>query len=241
MNIQQKWRGGYESVRSVLSATLLGALVGVASIVFASSSAHAAEGLQAGSIATVVGTDGSGLRVRSAAGISNHILEILRDGQRVEILDGPVTAGGLDWYQIKVASVSGWSNGKYLAPVDRAAKSSGPGSTTELADPAPNVPAGARSFMSWTTAYATGNAGVGTRTATGTTVRWGTVSVDPNTIPFGSQLLIEGYEGTVFTAEDRGGGVRGTHVDIFFPDGAAASKYASQQRRVTVIREGYGG
>jgi hypothetical protein len=29
-------------------------------------------------------------------------------------------------------------------------------------------------------------------------------------------------------------------VDIFFPEAVAASKYGSQQRKVTIIREGYG-
>ena len=90
-----------------------------------------------------------------------------------------------------------------------------------------------------TTGYATGNKGVGTRTATGTQVRWGIVSVDPSVIPFGSQLVIDGFEGGVFTAEDRGSAIKGTQVHIYFPEPAAAGKYGMQQRRVTIIREGY--
>lgn len=227
-------------MRTVLNAALLAVLMASGSVMLAAGAAHAADELQVGSIATVAGTDGGGLRVRSAAGITNRVLGTLRDGQRVEILSGSVSVGGLDWYQVKTDTLTGWSNSKYLISVERAPKSASPSYMTELVAPPPDVPAGARAFMSKTTGYATGNPGVGTRTATGTTVRWGTVSVDPNTIPFGSQLLIDGFEGTVFTAEDRGGGVRGTHVDIFFPEGAAATKYGTQQRRVTVIREGYG-
>ena len=44
------------------------------------------------------------------------------------------------------------------------------------------------------------------RTATGTTPRFGTVAVDPRVIPLGSRLLIQGFEGVVFVAEDATGG-----------------------------------
>ncbi|MFN0071595.1 MAG: 3D domain-containing protein [Chloroflexota bacterium] len=226
-------------MRSALNVALLIAFVGIGSFSSATSIARAADELQQGSIATVVGTDGSGLRVRLAPGITNRVVGTIREGQRLDILDGPVHSGGLDWYQIKLDALTGWSNAKYLVPVDRAPKSASP-YMSELVAPMPEVPAGARALISKTTGYATGNPGVGTRTATGTTVRWGTVSVDPGVIPFGSQLLIDGFDGTVFTAEDRGSGVKGTHVDIFFPEPAAASKYGTQQRRITVIREGYG-
>jgi 3D (Asp-Asp-Asp) domain-containing protein len=165
---------------------------------------------------------------------------MVKDGAKLQVLDGPEAADGLEWYKVKSESHTGWSNAKYLtaAPLDRAPKSASP-YESELAAPVPPIPSGARSFVSKTTAYATGNKGVGTRTATGTAVRWGTVSVDPSVIPFGSQLLIDGFDGTVFTAEDRGSGVKGTHIDIFFTDGAVAGKYGTQQRRVTILREGY--
>ncbi len=57
-------------------------------------------------------------------------------------------------------------------------------------------------------------------TATGTRVHWGTVAVDPNHIPYGCRLTIEGFPGTVFTAEDTGGAILGywNRVDIWFPD-----------------------
>ena len=40
-----------------------------------------------------------------------------------------------------------------------------------------------------------------------------TIAVDPGTIPYGSKVLINGI---VYTAEDRGGGVKGNHIDIFY-------------------------
>jgi 3D (Asp-Asp-Asp) domain-containing protein len=228
-------------VRGLLTAALLPALLGLGyAFIVAPHEATAAE-LQAGSTVTVTGTEGNGLRIRSAPGIASNPLTTVKDGSRLQILAGPEAADGLDWYKVKSDSHTGWSNSKYLtvAPPDRAPKSANP-YESELAAPVPPVPAGARTFVSKTTAYATGNKGVGTRTATGTAVRWGTVSVDPTVIPFGSQLLIDGFDDTLFTAEDRGSGVKGTHVDIFFPDGAVAGKYGTQQRKVTVVREGYG-
>jgi 3D (Asp-Asp-Asp) domain-containing protein len=228
-------------VRGVLNAALLLTVVGLGSAITASPFTAEAAGLEVGSIVTVTGTDGSGLRVRSAPGITKNVLTTIRDGQKLEILDGPETADGLDWYQVKSGSIKGWSNGKYLvaAPAERAPKSASP-YDSELVASAPAVPAGARTFVSRTTGYARGNKGVGSKTATGTGVRWGTVSVDPSVISFGSQLLIEGFDGGIFIAEDRGSAIKGTHVDIFFPEAVAATKYGSQQRKVTIIREGYG-
>ncbi len=93
--------------------------------------------------------------------------------------------------------------------------------------------------MARVTGYSTGNPGVGTITATGTTVRWGVVAVDPSYIPLGSHLEIEGLGGR-FVAEDTGGAVRGAHVDVFLPDPGAFPGFATQYRRVTVVREGPG-
>jgi 3D (Asp-Asp-Asp) domain-containing protein len=53
-------------------------------------------------------------------------------------------------------------------------------------------------------------------------------------VPLGSRLLIDGYD-TVFIAEDTGGGVRGAHIDIFFPDYASALRFGVQQRAVTIL------
>lgn len=50
------------------------------------------------------------------------------------------------------------------------------------------------------TAYTAGYGGVGTRTATGTTVHVGTVAVDKKVIPLGTEMFIVGSSGPTPTA-----------------------------------------
>ena len=67
------------------------------------------------------------------------------------------------------------------------------------------------------TAYTTGHGGVGTRTASGTTVRRGVVAVDRSVIPLGTRMYIVTKKGYVYglaTAEDTG--VKGDKVDLYF-------------------------
>jgi len=72
-----------------------------------------------------------------------------------------------------------------------------------------------------TTAYTHTDAGCNMTTATGTTVRWGTVAVDPKVIPYGTRMFIVSNDGQyiygIATAEDCGGGVKGKHIDLYFP------------------------
>lgn len=57
-------------------------------------------------------------------------------------------------------------------------------------------------------------------TATGAPVIEGqTIAVDPNVIPYGTKVVINGH---IFTAEDCGGGVNGRHIDIYVSDHARA-------------------
>jgi uncharacterized protein YabE (DUF348 family) len=63
----------------------------------------------------------------------------------------------------------------------------------------------------WATWYTAASAGGGS-TATGTSVRKGTVAVDPRVIPLGTSLYIPGYGYGV--AEDTGGAVVGNIIDL---------------------------
>ena len=75
---------------------------------------YAADELKPGSSATVDGTGGSGLRVRSGPGPTSNVLTTLRDGESVEITGAPIESNGMVWYPVKAAKFSGWSNAQYL-------------------------------------------------------------------------------------------------------------------------------
>ena len=227
-------------MRLAFNAALVGLLLGASGL--AVPGVAVAEGaLAVGGTATVTGTEGAGLRVRSGPGIRYPVQIILAEGRTVPIVDGPVTTGGVTWYQVKTRGPTGWVMARYLAPpvaVPRATGSSSSGSAGSGSSSGSGAGA-PRSFVAKITSYSSGEPGVGTRTATGTTVRWGVVSVDPQVIPLGSELEIEGFGGR-FVAEDTGGAVRGALVDIWLPDVEASYRFGTQYRRVTVLREGSG-
>ena len=71
------------------------------------------------------------------------------------------------------------------------------------------------------TAYYHGDPGCDMITATGTTVRIGTVAVDPRIIPYGSRMFIVSNDGVyiygVAVAEDCGGAIKGDRIDLYMP------------------------
>lgn len=69
------------------------------------------------------------------------------------------------------------------------------------------------------TAYTTprdGRGGWTGKTFTGTTPKIGVVAVDPNVIPLGTKLYVDGYGECV--AEDTGGVIKGKKIDLFMQD-----------------------
>lgn len=70
------------------------------------------------------------------------------------------------------------------------------------------------------TAYHSSDAGCDTITATGTTVRVGTVAVDPSVIPYGTRMYIVTNDGKyiygIAVAEDCGGAIKKNRVDLYF-------------------------
>lgn len=71
------------------------------------------------------------------------------------------------------------------------------------------------------TAYTHTDAGCDFITSTGTTVRVGTVAVDPTIIPYFTRMFIVTNDGMyvygIATAEDCGGAIKGDRIDLYFP------------------------
>ena len=71
------------------------------------------------------------------------------------------------------------------------------------------------------TAYTHTDAGCDFVTATGTTVHWGTVAVDPRYIPYGTRMFIVSDDGEyvygIAVAEDCGGDIKGDRMDLYMP------------------------
>jgi 3D (Asp-Asp-Asp) domain-containing protein len=88
------------------------------------------------------------------------------------------------------------------------------------------VSAGGRTITVSATGYALPGA-----TATGLSVGWGVVAVDPSVIPLGTHMTIPGYGEAV--AADTGGAVVGSTIDLWFPTVAQANAWG--RRTVTIV------
>jgi len=74
-------------------------------------------------------------------------------------------------------------------------------------------------------------------TASGRPAKEGyTIAVDPKIIPMHSIVYIPGIG--VRYAEDTGGAVKGTHIDVFFEKDSLCRDFGVQQRNVYIIEEG---
>ena len=61
-----------------------------------------------------------------------------------------------------------------------------------------------------------------------------TVAVDPQIIPYGTRLMINGV---IYTAEDCGGGVNGNHIDIFYDTHEESRAHGIQAAEVFLIQQ----
>lgn len=70
-------------------------------------------------------------------------------------------------------------------------------------------------------------------TAMGTAIRYGVAAVDPNVIPLGTRLYIEGYG--YARAEDTGGAIKGNKIDLGFGSKAQSNNWGRRTVRVTIL------
>ena len=91
------------------------------------------------------------------------------------------------------------------------------------------------------TAYTHTDEGCDMTTATGTTVHWGTVAVDPTVIPYGTRMFIVTNDGAYIyglsTAEDCGGAIKGNRLDLYFPTDAECWQFGVRSATVYFLDE----
>jgi 3D (Asp-Asp-Asp) domain-containing protein len=61
----------------------------------------------------------------------------------------------------------------------------------------------------------------------------GIVAVDPNVIPMGTRLYVEGYGEAI--AADQGGAIKGNRIDLFFDSRSEAMSWGMRTVKVTVL------
>lgn len=61
-----------------------------------------------------------------------------------------------------------------------------------------------------------------------------TVAVDPEVIPLGSKIILDGHE---YIAEDTGSGVKGNHIDIYFDSHEEALEWGVKTLEVQVFED----
>jgi uncharacterized protein YabE (DUF348 family) len=81
-----------------------------------------------------------------------------------------------------------------------------------------------------------GNTATGTKpTRNSDGSKWSTVAVDPRAIPLGTELWVEGYG--YARAEDVGGAVKGSIIDLFFTNGSAEyENWHTHKVRVYILK-----
>ena len=73
-------------------------------------------------------------------------------------------------------------------------------------------------------------------TATGQKPKWGTIAVDPKVIPYGTKVYIP-YFNRTFVANDCGGAIKGTKIDIFMNSSKECYKFGRRNIEIIVLND----
>jgi len=110
-------------------------------------------------------------------------------------------------------------------------------SQLKVAQSAANEPASGRELMVTATAYTAYCAGCSGTTAIGIDLRSNpdqkVIAVDPNVIPLGSRVWVEGYGEAI--AGDTGGAIKGNKIDVFIPTQNEALKWGRKQVKLKIL------
>lgn len=88
------------------------------------------------------------------------------------------------------------------------------------------------------TAYTISDDGWSNKTASGMTTFVGMVAVDPNIIPLGTKIYVEGYG--IAIAGDTGGAIKGNIIDLFFNSASECYRFGRQHGLKVYILENQG-
>jgi len=88
-----------------------------------------------------------------------------------------------------------------------------------------------RVFIAEATAYTH----TGYRTASGAYPRYGLIATDPQVIPLGTKLYVEGYGYAI--AADTGGAIKGDKIDVFFDTRGRCFQWGRRHVKVFVLEE----
>lgn len=100
-----------------------------------------------------------------------------------------------------------------------------------------SAPSGGKTFMMSATAYTADCSGCSGITATGINLKANpnmkVVAVDPNVIPLGTRVWVEGYGNAI--AGDTGGSIQGNRIDVHVPSRAAAHSFGQKRVKVKIL------
>ena len=104
----------------------------------------------------------------------------------------------------------------------------------QASNPAPAPTSQGRTMVMEATGYSTAQPSLSRYTANGTDLHANprVIAVDPNVIPLGSTVTVEGY-GT-YIAADTGGAIKGNRIDIHFPTVDGAMSVGRRSVKITV-------
>lgn len=164
---------------------------------------------------------------------------------RADLLENAIGNGShgfriqMDWNSLPDGTylIEGWSGDQKLPNTQTYTKGAAPIHTDEIKSESVPVSRMHSLGVFRTTAYCPCqqcSEGWGRHTCTGAIAQANhTIAVDPRVIPYGSKVMIGGV---VYTAEDRGGAVRGNHVDIFFDTHAQTRQHGTQSQEVFLLQ-----
>ena len=122
------------------------------------------------------------------------------------------------------------------ASVEKAAAPAPAKAEPAKAQPA-EEPAGGKEFYVSATAYTASCAGCSGITATGINLHANpglkVIAVDPNVIPLGSKVWVEGYGNAI--AGDTGGAIKGNKIDLFMANKSDALSFGRKQVKVRIL------